>query len=109
MNSVDKDMRGSGLDLFYATPIILLFLARDLSRRILQCETTILSKYMKDRGMFHLKRKLFLGLFNNPLSAESPSISGITIRLSVKFSVSRISFKYVFQLIYEVLQGVNDD
>ena len=37
---------------------------------------------------------------------QQRSISGITIHMSVKFSVSRLSFKYVLQLIYEGLQKV---
>jgi len=69
---VDKDMRGSGLDIFSATPIVLVFLAQGLPRRILLCETTILSKCIKDRWIFHLKQKLCLGLFNNAVSSESP-------------------------------------
>lgn len=59
---VDKDMRRKGLDLFSATPVILLFLSRGLSHRILLCETTIVLKYrVTERGILHLKRQLCLG------------------------------------------------
>jgi hypothetical protein len=52
------------------SPIILVFLGLGLSMKIVLCETTNLSKYMKDRGIFHLQRMLCLGLFNKVLSAE---------------------------------------